>query len=87
MAEEKAVTKKAVKEVVPVDPWKKKVTIRLPKAAQGEENYIIASVNGRVYKLMKGKEIDVPAPIAEVLQHSFEMQDEADEFIASLVDR
>jgi len=67
----------------PEDPWKKKVTIRLPKTADGSANYLIASVNGKVYKVMKGVNVDVPAPIAEVIEHMFEAEEAAELFIAS----
>lgn len=72
---------KVIKDTVPYDPWKDMVQVRLPKATNGELNYQIASVNGRVYKIQKGVPVSVPAPIAEVLKHSFKAQDEADMFI------
>ena len=66
-----------------VDPWKQKVTIRVPKTADGSANYLIASVNSKVYKVMKGVNVDVPAPIAEVIEHMFEAEEAAELFIAS----
>lgn len=66
-----------------IDPWKVMKRIRLPKATNGEPNYSIASVNGRVFKIKRGIEVDVPAPIAEVIENSFDMQDKADEYIES----
>lgn len=71
------------KEAPKVDPWAQKVTIRLPKSADGSANYLIASVNGRVFKVMKGVNVDVPAPIAEVIEHMFEAEERAELFIAS----
>ena len=65
------------------DPWKKKVTIRVPKTADGSATYLIASVNGRVFKIMKGVNVEVPAPIAEVVEHSFEAEEAAELFIAA----
>lgn len=70
----------------PVDPWSEMVEIKLPRAAKGEPNYEIASVNGKVFKIMKGEKVKVPAPIAEVIQHSFSAQDAAAEYIASKID-
>ena len=67
------------------DPWAKTVEIKLPKAAQGEPNYITAGVNGRVFKIQKGVAVKVPAPIAEVIRHSFEARDAADQYLESLV--
>lgn len=64
-----------------MNPWKEMVSIKIPKAPKGGENYVIASVNGRVYKIKRGTTVEVPAPIAEVIRHSEEMQDEADRYM------
>lgn len=80
MAESKTTTKT-------VDPWKNMVEIRLPKATDGSPNYLIASVNGRAFKVKRGVKVKVPAPIAEVIEHSFEAQDEADSFIEEKTDK
>ena len=74
---------KPVKKAKEVDPWEQKVAVRIPKTADGSANYIIASVNGRVFKIMKGVQVDVPAPIAEVLEHMFEAEEAAELFVAS----
>lgn len=74
---------KAVKPVKEVDPWKVMKTIKLDKPAPGQDNYVIASVNGKVYKIKKGVEVDVPAPIAEVIEHSQEAEEAADMYIES----
>lgn len=71
----------AEKAVKTTDPWEQMVMINIPRATNGEPNYKIASVNGRVFKIKRGENVEVPAPIAEVLQHSFEAQNEAIEFI------
>ena len=69
------------------DPWKQMVTIRLPKATNGEANYLFAAVNGRRFKIQRGVKVEVPLPIAEVIEHSYEQQNMADEFIDRLTDR
>ena len=66
------------------DPFEKKARIKLPKAPRGEENFVVASVNGWTCKIQKGVEVDVPEPIAEVLRHSEQAQDRADEFIEKM---
>ena len=81
VAEESAVVEQ---QVAPQDPWAKKVTINVPRATNGEGNYLIASVNSRTFKIQRGINVSVPAPIAEVLQHSFEAQDDAIRFIDSV---
>ena len=63
----------------------KTVKIKLPKAAFGEENFITASLNGEVFKIQKGVEVEVPDYIARIIQNSFEHQDKADEYLESLV--
>ena len=65
------------------DPWKEMVEIRLPKPLPNEENFVIASVNGKVFKIKKGTNVKVPAPIAEVLEHSLEAEEAADMYIQS----
>ena len=66
-----------------VDPWKQRVTIKLDKALPGEDNYVIASVNGKTFKIKKGVAVDVPVPIAEVIEHSREAEEAADMYIES----
>lgn len=66
------------------DYWNEMVDIRLPKATNGESNFIIASVNGKAYKIQKGVKVAVPAPIAEVIEHSYMAQEEADDFANGL---
>lgn len=70
-----------VNEVKSLDPWKQKVTIFVPRATDGEPNYKIVGVNGKMFKIMRGKNVQVPIPVAEVLQHSFEAAEEAIRFI------
>lgn len=82
MAEVKSEAKvtKAVK-----DPWEQMVTIKLPKLNDGSANYQIASVNGRVFKIQRGVSVEVPMPIAKVLQNSEDAREEADAFIEGLL--
>lgn len=70
-----------MEDVKAVDPWKDMKEIFIPKAPKGEDNFIIASVNGRIFKVMRGVKVEVPAPIAEVIEHSMEASAAADEFI------
>lgn len=81
-------TKKTVNEVeiemdapaLQEDPWMEEVEIRLPKAPRGGDNFCIASVNGRVFKIKRGETVKVPAPIAEVIANAEAMHDEADAY-------
>ena len=83
-----AQTKKTVDEVAPVvtgGEWDKMVTILVPRATNGEANVI--PVSGRGYKVQRGVNVEVPAPIAEVLQHSFDAQEEAIRYIENGVEK
>ena len=51
--------------------------VYLPRGRKNEENFVIVSVNGRSYKIMKGVEVEVPACVAEVLENSRMMADTA----------
>ena len=81
IGEEPEVIETAVKR----DPWRDMVEIKLPKGPKGEPNYEIVSVNGRVFKIKKGEKVKVPMPIAEVIEHSMEAQEEADEYMESVL--
>jgi len=83
--EEIKVTKKVTKSET--DPWRVKETIMLPRAAVGEENFIIASLNGRSFKIKRGVQVEVPKPIAEMIQKSFDYQERADELVSSLANQ
>lgn len=58
---------KKPKEAKKVDPWKKMIPIYLDKSLGGAETYVYAGVNGREYQVPTGMDIEVPAPIHEVL--------------------
>ena len=48
----------------------KMVTVMLPRGRKQEENFVIVSVNGRSWKIMRGVEVRVPECVAEVLRLS-----------------
>ncbi len=53
-----------------------KVKIRLFKDNARYKNDVFVGVNGRSYVIRRGEEVEVPAEVAEVLEHSA-AQDEA----------
>ena len=55
----------------------KMVSIFLPRGRKNEENFVIVSVNGRSWKIMKGAQVDVPDDVSEVLENRRMMQEEA----------
>ena len=55
--------------------------VYLPRGRKNEENFVIVSVNGRSYKIMKGVEVEVPAYVAEVLENAQMMADDARRYV------
>ena len=44
--------------------------IIIPRGRRTEENFVIVSVNGKSYKIMKGVEVEVPECVAQVLENA-----------------
>ena len=61
-------------------PWR----CNLPR--KNEENFVIVSVNGRSFKIMKGVEVEVPAYVAEVLDNNRRMAEEARRFVEKMAE-
>ena len=55
--------------------------VYLPRGRKNEENFVIVSVNGRSYKIMKGVEVQVPDFVAEVLENAQMMADTARRYV------
>lgn len=55
--------------------------IMLPRGRKNEENFVIVSVNGRSFKIMKGVEVEVLDFVAEVLENSRMMADTARRYV------
>ena len=53
----------------------------LPRGRKNEENFVIVSVNGRSYKIMKGVEVEVPECVAEVLENGRMMAEAARRYV------
>ena len=53
----------------------------LPRGRKNEENFVIVSVNGRNYKIMKGVEVEVPECVAEVLENAAMMAEAARRYV------
>ena len=49
----------------------------LPRGRKNEENFVIVSVNGRSWKIMRGVEVEVPLCAAEVLENARMMESTA----------
>lgn len=59
----------------------KMVKILLPRGRKNEENFVIASVNGRSWKIMRGVEVSVPEYVAEVLENGRMMAETARRYV------
>ena len=57
------------------------VKILLPRGRKNEENFVIVSVNGRSWKIMKGVEVEVPDFVAEVLENAEMMAETARRYV------
>ena len=57
-------------------PAEKLVTIRLP-LTRTERNDVYVAVNNRTWLIQRGKEVQVPECVAEVLRHQEEMLEKA----------
>ena len=60
--------------------------VYLPRGRKNEENFVIVSVNGRSYKIMKGVEVEGPAygAGAEGLKTSRMMADTARRYVDTM---
>ena len=59
----------------------KMVKILLPRDRKNEENFVIVSVNGRSWKIMRGVEVSVPDYVAEVLENGRMMAEAARRYV------
>ena len=57
------------------------VKILLPRGRKNEENFVIVSVNGRSWKIMRGVEVEVPLCAAEVLETARMMESTARSYV------
>ncbi len=62
------------------------VRILLPRGRKNEENFLIVSVNGRSFKIMKGVDVEVPRCVAEVLENGRMMADEARRYVERMAE-
>ncbi len=62
------------------------VSVTIPRGRKQEENFIIVSVNGRSFKIMKGVQVEVPDYVAEVLVNSRMMAEEARRYVDRMAD-
>lgn len=71
--------KNSRKKTAPEIPVEEKVTIKLPRTKDGPKE-VMVRVNGDKYLIKCGVPVEVPASVAEVLEHAEEMAMEAMEY-------
>lgn len=57
------------------DPMKDMVTLTLPRATGNEQNFVLAALNGKVWKIMKGVTVQVPRPVYDIFAESLRMEE------------
>ena len=62
------------------------VSVTILRGRKQEENFVIVSVNGRSWKIMKGVQVQVPDYVAEVLENARMMADEARRYVDRMAD-
>lgn len=73
---------KAAAEVA--DPWKEMRTVRLRRAVGTEPKSVYVAVNGRAYNVPRGKSVEVPMPIYDVLMRQEEAMEALDDYRATI---
>lgn len=61
----------------PEDVWDVMKTIYLPRGQENEEQSRFVAVNGRTFMVPKGKDVQVPLPVYEVLMNARMAEEEA----------
>ena len=62
------------------------VSVTIPRGRKQEENFVIVSVNGHSWKIMKGVQVEVPDYVREVLVNGRMMADEARRYVDRMAD-
>ncbi len=68
------------------DMTERMVALTIPRGRKQEENFVIVSVNGHSWKIMKGVQVEVPDYVREVLVNSRMMADEARRYVDRMAD-
>lgn len=62
------------------------VDVCIPRGRKQEENFLIVSVNGKNWKIMKGVNVQVPDYVALVLENAKAMADEARRYVDKMAE-
>lgn len=64
-------------ETVKKDVWEEKRTVFLERGQASEEQSLFVCVNGRTFLVPKGKTVEVPLPVYEVIENARRAREEA----------
>lgn len=78
---------KQAEETKPVNPMDIKERLFIPRGRKGEENFVLITLNGKRYQIMKGVEVNVPRPVAEIYREQLRLTDIADDYIEAKADK
>jgi len=53
----------------------------IPRGRKNQENFVIVSVNGNSWKIMRGVEVEVPRYVSEVLENAEMMAETARSYV------
>lgn len=65
------------------DPWQEKVTVMIPRLPGKEQPDVNLTVNGRSFQIQRGKAVNVPLPVAEVLELKSYLSAAAEDYLFS----
>ena len=63
----------------PIDPMQEKVSIHIPKAS-GDEPILFVGLNGKNWTIPRGKTVEVPKPVADIIYDSLRNVEAEDNF-------
>lgn len=61
-----------------------KKTIMLPRATGKQNNFVYVGLNGASWQIMRGVPVEVPLPVAEILEESMRAENRAADYVDSL---
>ena len=72
---------KKLKQQKQADPMAELVAVTLPRATGKEENFVFVGLNGKGWNIMRGVQVRVPRPVADILAESQRQQERQTAFI------
>lgn len=59
-------------------------TVHLPRATGKQENFLFVGLNGKGYQIMRGVDVEVPLPVAMIVEETEAAEERAAAYIESL---